>query len=291
MTCLSNIDIINELGKNIYIYPLNLDNIKGSTINLTASKFAWSLKNNKRKALSEDGKQIVISSGDTVLVETEEVIFVSNKICGDYHSKVRLVSKGIGHIGTTLDPLYIGPSLIALHNHTDSEIRIEVGDSIVSLMVYYMQSESTKKHNNSSGQLEILNGCEDFQEIDKFLDHDWCKNPSDLKMKMNNSDEYKKIKIAREKIQTQKVDKEKHSIKHLIKHVGVYLAVIIIFSILTGIEYKIEKKISDPNSTLPVFNFIVFVGFSGLIGSIFLRCVDWIKKEIDRRVENANIKN
>lgn len=40
MSVLSIEDIKKEIGKNIFIWPFNEDNIKGNSINLTASKFA-----------------------------------------------------------------------------------------------------------------------------------------------------------------------------------------------------------------------------------------------------------
>ena len=40
----SKSDINKELGKGINIYPFNEKNIKENSINLTASKYAWSIK-------------------------------------------------------------------------------------------------------------------------------------------------------------------------------------------------------------------------------------------------------
>lgn len=286
MGCLSNVDIENELGKNIYLYPLKLDNITASTINLTSSKFAWSIGQNKLSALSKDGKEIIIPSNDTVLVETEEVIYVTNKICGDYHSRVRLASKGIGHIGTTLDPLYIGPSLIALHNHTSKEVRIGVNEKIVSVMFYYFTNESTKKHNNSSGHLEILNGCEGFGELDEYLDQGWCKNIQELKNKMIESDEYKKLDNARESKRSEKIDKEKKSPKHIARYCIAYILYLIILGFIIYAVYINEKRLSDPESKLPFTNFIVFTGFSGIFIPMFYKSFNFIKKLVDGRIEN-----
>lgn len=291
MGCLSNVDIENELGKNIYLYPLKLGNITASTINLTSSKFAWSIGQNKSSALSKDGKEIIIPSNDTVLVETEEVIYVTNKICGDYHSRVRLVSKGIGHIGTTLDPLYIGPSLIALHNQTSKDVRIGVNEKIVSLMLYYMTSESTKNHNNSSGHLEILNECEGFEELDNYLDQGWCKNIQELKIKMIESDEYKKLDNARESKRLEKIDKEKKSPKHIVRYFIAYSLYLIFLALIIYAVYKIENRFSDPKSNLPFTNFIVFTGFSGILIPVFYKSFKFIKKLVDRRVENERIED
>ena len=56
MSVLSNVDLEKELlkGKNIRIFPLKVDNIKGSTYNLTASEYAWSIST--KKSLVNDDK-------------------------------------------------------------------------------------------------------------------------------------------------------------------------------------------------------------------------------------------
>ena len=64
---------------------------------------------------------IIFEAGDRTVVETHETIWVQ-KIRWTYHSRVTQVSHGSGHIGTTLDPNYIGPSLIAVHNHNNDNL-------------------------------------------------------------------------------------------------------------------------------------------------------------------------
>lgn len=128
---LSNIDIEKLLGKEIFIYPYRANNSKGgSTYNLTASCFAYYVEGND-KIYAVKGNEIIIPPHKTVLIQTEESIYVSNKICGTYHSKVSLVSKGLGHIGTTLDPMYFGTSKIAIQNTSDEEKIIKVGRPVI----------------------------------------------------------------------------------------------------------------------------------------------------------------
>ncbi|MGU9409619.1 hypothetical protein ACV31O_07975 [Clostridium perfringens] len=43
----SGLDIDKELGKGINIYPFNENNLKENSINLNASKYAWSMKKGK----------------------------------------------------------------------------------------------------------------------------------------------------------------------------------------------------------------------------------------------------
>lgn len=120
---LSKIDIQNEIGKNINIYPLSLSNLKENSINLSASSYAWSLKggefytsnsanippsfslnktsecsNFKKIApcssavieMSLKEKYIVLFPHSTTLIETAEVLSVGKNIGGTYHSKVGL---------------------------------------------------------------------------------------------------------------------------------------------------------------------------------------------------------
>lgn len=191
---LSNVDIIKELNKNIFIYPLITKNIKGSTVNLTASKWAWSLKTKSSIVQSIDGKNvIVIPAKDTALIETEEVIHVTQKIAGTYHSKVGLVSHGLSHIGTTLDPMFCGNSLIAIHNNSENNYTLVVGKSFVSLIFYYLQSESDSENSNEHGQTSIL-GELNITNIPDELREDWRKTPKGIKDKCKTDDnEIKKI--------------------------------------------------------------------------------------------------
>ena len=128
-------------------------NLKGASYNLTASEFAWSLST-KQRIYNSQNKKIIIESGDTALIETNETIWVSKKIMGTYHSRVTQVSHGTGHIGTTLDPNYIGPSLIAVHNHSNDPIElIPEETTFVTLAFQYLSSESSKNnHGNPSWQ-------------------------------------------------------------------------------------------------------------------------------------------
>ncbi|WP_179207979.1 dCTP deaminase domain-containing protein [Clostridium diolis] len=154
---LSDKDIKRLLGYHIFIYPFNKENLKASSYNLTASKFAFvKVKENgeeKQKLIVKDGN-IIIPKGKTGIIETRESIYVSKWITGTYHSKVKLVNRGLGHIGTTLDPCYFGVSAIALHNTTDEDIPIKVGDTIATMMFYSLKSRSSGMHDNMTARID-----------------------------------------------------------------------------------------------------------------------------------------
>lgn len=163
---LSDKDIINLLGNHIFIYPFDPKNLKASSYNLTASKCAFIIEDKKQKLIVRDDN-IIIPAGKTGIIETQESIYVSKRITGTYHSRVKLVNMGLGHIGTTLDPCFFGVSAIALHNTTKEDIAIKVGDSIASIMFYTLKSKSTGLHDNMTGHVNdgIKFDINDFYEV------------------------------------------------------------------------------------------------------------------------------
>lgn len=131
-------DIYREIGKNIFICPIDTNNFRDNSIDLTASSFAWT--NDGKYIYDETTNKITVPPRETACILTNESIYVSAKIGGTYHSRVSLVKMGFGHISTTLDPKYCGQSLIVLHNCTDKALTLNKGDRIVSLMFYYLST-------------------------------------------------------------------------------------------------------------------------------------------------------
>lgn len=190
---LSDVDIMRELmdGENIMIHPLKQSNIKGSSINLTASKYAWKVSNGKTTV---DGNFIIIPPQETVCIYTEESIWVSRRIGGTYHSKVSQVSKGLGHISTTLDPQWLGLSLIAVNNPTSQTVEIQIGTTFVSLMLSYLETPSTKgKNENAPSRQDISHRFELTPEIEEDLRQESNRSYEGLKKAMVNSESYKEL--------------------------------------------------------------------------------------------------
>ncbi|WP_223643100.1 dCTP deaminase domain-containing protein [Planococcus sp. 4-30] len=262
MSVLSNVDIKKEIKKgNIRIFPLNTDNLKGSTYNLTASKYAWSLNDNKSLV---DGDKITVPSNDSAIIATKEVIWVSTKICGSYHSKVALVSEGGGHIGTTLDPEWIGHSLITIHNHSKKPLVIGVNKSIVSIMFQYLNKKTTAEQDNNSSQLDYLYqfvpSVKDDNEAVEYFNESWKRQPKNLEKKMKNSEEYSLINTK---------DKTKVNwILSIFYFVVIVLLVLSIFGISTFEQDSIAYNLTY---------FFSFVGFSGIVGTVIIAIHNKIK--------------
>ena len=131
---LSYKDIKRMLGKKIFIHPYKPENLKECSYNLTLSRYAYSIDD--KKILINAKNEIVIPKHETAMLITNESIYVTGEICGTYHSKVSLVSKGLSHISTILDPYYIGKSAITVHNYSNKDIILEVGATFVTLVFY-----------------------------------------------------------------------------------------------------------------------------------------------------------
>lgn len=206
---LSNNDIKRELikGNNISIHPLKLGNIKGSSINFTASKMAWKVSD-KKTAVKED--IITIPPNDTVCIYTQEAIWISRRIGGTYHPRVTLVSKGLSHISTTLDPGWAGISLVAVNNPTDKEIEIRVGEAFVSIMLYYLNTPSDLNiGENSASRRDIAGAFEKNDEEDMLLQEQWHRNQYGITTEMLKSKNYKEFEEDELKEITKKKEEKK----------------------------------------------------------------------------------
>ena len=89
------------------------------------SKIPDTLGGDYEKCYDSIEKEITIPPKSTVIVATDESIWVSPQIAGTYHSKVSLVSKGLGHIGAALDPTFLGTFFIALHNLSNQPVKLK----------------------------------------------------------------------------------------------------------------------------------------------------------------------
>ena len=203
MAILSDVDIKREIGKNILIYPFQEGYLKGASYNLSASKLAWDLAT-KKNIYDDHQKAIIIPPNSTAVIETHETIWVSQKIAGTYHSRVSQVSHGTGHIGTTLDPNYIGPSLIAVHNHSKEAIKISSEtEPFLTLTFHYLHTASRKEqHGNSHARRDVLAslGITLTPEENRALDEPYMSEKEALKAKMEECRDYKTINENRAKL-------------------------------------------------------------------------------------------
>ena len=131
----------------------------------------------------------------TTLIETKEVLAVSSKIGGTYHSKVGLVSKGLGHIGTMVGPNYSGDSLIALHNISNELLVLSVGESFVSVVFHYLNTPFTYSNPTTSGHTDKFSslGLEVSETQLAELNQDWKKKFEEVQKKMCETESFQAL--------------------------------------------------------------------------------------------------
>lgn len=230
MSTLSNIDIEKELIQgNILVFPFVRKNIKGASYNFTVGQFAYQIpkdsKSGYKRAYDSVQQRIVLPPKSTVLVATNESIWVSHKIAGTYHSKVKLVSQGVGHIGTTLDPDYLGVALIALHNLSEQEVILKPGqDTFVSINFHYLKTGSNVNHDNQPGRPDLVNMVNPNEEDRKWLEVDYRNNKKVLRQELNTDLEFIRFKKAYSEKWQKLLDYVPYGICSLLFILGIYLS-------------------------------------------------------------------
>jgi len=136
---LSDIDIRRYLSKGIAFVPYDGKKIQSSSIDLTASKYAWTFENFHHasdteksyhlcSALSDDGKSIILRKNSRTIIFTDETIALSNKFSGYVNSRVSFAYKGVYSSCCPVKPNSIGRLIISLNNVSNNDINIRIGD-------------------------------------------------------------------------------------------------------------------------------------------------------------------
>lgn len=169
---------------NILICPFEKSQLTPLGYNLTASDFVFSTRRNILLDVKSNNSEryVEIPAGDTALVLSREYISVSSSIAGTFHSRVRTVSSGFGHISTTLDPEWRGPLLIALNNPSNQKrrfvLRSQTGKGVkynefCTMVLQYIPPNNSIKHDNLPFRFDIL---EQY-----YLSNPWSKKANNPK--------------------------------------------------------------------------------------------------------------
>lgn len=296
-------DIISSLGKDISVYPFHERYIKGDALNLSASEFAWSLSEgefwidedgvpfiNQSKSISNanhyfikekadavveyNGKKyIVVLPQGTTLIETNEIIAVSNKIGGCYHSKVSIVSKGLCHIGTYLEPNYCGHSLVSIQNSGKNVILLLVGEVFTAITFFELNTavpKSLKGANGSRFEILVQCGIHVSEEAKVYLSEQWKNNPDEISRKMQESSEYRQLmkNVKRRKI---------HSLLEYLNFRNIMILLLVIVIIVGG--YGGAYLMDSHTGTRIWRDRFWNVGFSGIICSVIFFVLGLIQKK------------
>ncbi len=204
MSVLSDQDVIGEVGRNLLIYPFKEASLQGDCLAVTASDYAYSIEQRKLVDIQTDPVKpkkrfFSVPKKETVLVWTNECLWLSNSFCGSIHSRVKLVSKGIGHHGTRVNPNWAGILCITLQNLSNADIQISIGEVIAYLRFYKLSSKSlTPRNLDEPARLDVLpDGCPVPDKLREWIysENRWRRGNEDtLRKLLNKSTDYQEVK-------------------------------------------------------------------------------------------------
>lgn len=139
---------------------------------------------------------LVIPPHDTGLILTNETVAITEKYGGLFHAIVKDVSYGRGHIATTLNPGWYGKPLVAVHNHTDKSLMVQLNSRFVKLSFHELKSKATLRPNDLGSRSDIVDHLKlyrsnEYNEISNFF----IGNGVDLKYLLKTFNAIRKGKI------------------------------------------------------------------------------------------------
>ena len=165
---MSDNDILEAIKEcELCITPFSDKQLTPVGFNFSFSRFVVSVNQKIFFKIYEENDErfFYLAPGDTAVALTKESIWVSKNIGGTFHSKVSYVARGLGHISTTLDPLWQGQLLISLNNPSKREIKVIIANNengkwvettFITLCMYRMGTEARKPSDNNSARLDTL---------------------------------------------------------------------------------------------------------------------------------------
>lgn len=152
---------------HLKIIPYEEKNLTGIGYNMSTINFAFSINQGLLLKIYVDTTEkgymhyVKIPAHDTVLLFSKEFLETDDSLAGTFHSKVSRVCQGLGHISTTLDPMWKGQLIIAVNNPTNKKIRFNLDESsgnIFTLLMYELDQKVTGKniHDNNQGRCDLL---------------------------------------------------------------------------------------------------------------------------------------
>ena len=190
-------DIIFQMGKAIAIYPLSIESIQGSSVDVLAGEFAWSIVTKKSVVEIQDEEKIVrIAPNDIIIVFSHEVISVDSTISGTVHAKLIWTTQGLFMNSTCIDPGYTGNFMFTIQNKGDKDIVFICGKTPIATLVFQTVGGKTKyQMKTKTLQLRALNssGIVPGSDVSSELDAQWRNSAKDVRRMLKESAEYTQL--------------------------------------------------------------------------------------------------
>lgn len=234
--------LISMLGKDLIIYPLNLDKVKSASVDLTLGSFAWSLNTTKRIfADDSDSKTISILAKETICILTKETLALNNKIVGIVFPKLHISSRGVIMNSTLVEPNYTGCLMLTLYNSSDSNLKLDLDKSVARLVL--SEHEKGTSYTNNLGWVHypaISSNCFEMDDIVRAgLSHDYLYDRDKLLEKFKLSSEYSKlVQIQNEQMSNKASSKFKQALLNIAVPIIVIIGIIVIYISNVSIELK-----------------------------------------------------
>lgn len=214
------IDKARKAGE-LVICPYSENNLTPVGYNLSFSRFIVSLRKKAFVKIRHKGNEwfFYLRSHETVLVLTRETIWVSKFIGGTFHSKVSLVTKGLGHVSTTLDPGWNGQLLVPLNNPTRERIKIviahdennaKVFETFLTMVLFRAQEASLNtRSDNKAGRIELLEEILEEHKHNKDAEYLW-NFIQNLKKSVNTMESFIDLNDPTDRMQKIKIFQREH---------------------------------------------------------------------------------
>ncbi len=148
MSLLTDKDITKLLGKDIVIDNFFPEGVTPVGYDFHVGDFVYSL--DQCSLIKPVDGYYDLPPESTILILTRESLWVSKRIGGLFHSKVSLVTQGLSHIATTLDPNWFGPLLITFRNNNKTPFKLQENRLLLTFGEAKLNLEKMKK------QIEVL---------------------------------------------------------------------------------------------------------------------------------------
>ena len=154
MSLLTDKDITKLLGKDIVIDNFDKDMLTPVGYDFRVGDFVYSL--DQCKLIEPVNGHYVLPPENTILILTRESLWVSKRIGGLFHSKVSLVTQGLSHIATTLDPNWFGPLLITFRNNNKTSFELPENAAFVTLVMFKVATPTETPHKKDPSRKTLL---------------------------------------------------------------------------------------------------------------------------------------